>query len=174
MERVRGKSKALRRWIHQMLHASVLILSFNLLKRKQALDRLFQPIDMASWLSVGWGLSSVITPAGKQHPAELKALPGCRDDAGPSQAALRPNTVPPTEPPAPASWSPPSRCWLKSSRLLAPHSRARGKRTFWIIIMLLRCHLQHKTASLAMPLTSERSPPLSLCFSLSGLNESYA
>lgn len=142
-----------------MLHASVLILSFNLLKRKQALDRLFQPIDMASWLSVGWGLSSVITPAGKQHPAELKALPGCRDDAGPSQAALRPNTVPPTEPPAPASWSPPSRCWLKSSRLLAPHSRARGKRTFWIIIMLLRCHLQHKTASLAMPLTSERSPP---------------
>lgn len=151
-----GEYKALQRWIRQMLHASVLILSFNLLKRKQALDRLFQPIDAASWLSVGggWALWSPLYETSTLQ--SWKPPPGCRDGARPSQAALRPNPMPPTEPPAPASWSPPSRCWLKSNRLLAPHSGTGGRRAFWIIIMLLRWHLQHKTGSLAMPLTCER------------------
>lgn len=40
------------------------------------MDRLFQPIDTASWLyyrlRVGGGLSAVITPVGNQRPAELK------------------------------------------------------------------------------------------------------
>lgn len=133
---------------------------FNLLKWKQALDRLFQPIDAVSWLcyrlSVCGGLSSVITPAGNQHPAELKD-PWLHERCGPSQAALRSNSMPPTETPAPACCSPPSRCWLKCSRLLALRSGTGGRGAFWIIIMLLRCHLQHKTGSLAIPQTCESS-----------------
>lgn len=96
------------------------------------------------------GLSAVITPAGNQHPAELKdpwlygqcwALTGrptvklhaAHRDAYPGRC------------------SPPSRCWLKCSRLLAPHSGTGERGAFWIIIMLLRRHLQHKTGSLAIP-----------------------
>lgn len=102
------------------------------------------------------GSSAVITPCRTPAPCGVESSPGCGDGARPSQAAPRSNSMPPTETTAPACCCPPSRCWLKCSRPLAPHSGTGGRGAFWIIIMLLRCHLQHKTGMLTIPPTCER------------------
>lgn len=99
----------------------------------------------------GWGSSSVITPVGNQRSAELK-----QPIMVPSQADPRSNTMPPTETPAPARCAPASRCRLKCSRLLVPHSGAGERGAFPMIIMLLGCHLQHKTGGLNIPPTRKR------------------
>lgn len=103
------------------------------------------------------GSSSVITPVGQQRAAELKepwmdassgALAG---DPAFKQHAAR------GDPSAPARCAPASRCWLKCSRLLVLRSGAREGGASRIIIMLLWCHLQHKTeGELNIPPTCEK------------------
>lgn len=119
--------------------------------------------------SEGWGGSSaVITPAGNQRTAELKDPPPTHNARAMRGPHRLPHVQTPRRPrrrlPRPAV-PPPGRCWLKCSRLLAPHSGTGGRGAFWIIMMLLRCHLQHKTRGLDIPATCERffffTPPSS-------------
>lgn len=152
------QSRCVWTWNLQMTHTSVLILFIQPVNKvKTSLGSSF-PAHWHRFTAVlpaqcRRGLSAVITAAGKQRPAVLKD-PWQDGRCGPlhGQTPCRPRRRLP-RPAAPrqaaADWSA-AACWPLTA------GREEGRGAFWIIIMLPRCHLQHKTGPLDIPPTRER------------------